>query len=186
MGFCGRPYQDRKGSMSSRKERIQRRKDLATEDVLKYGRDVVRTDIFREAMTQTHHRKTTVADHSASVANMALRMCRRMETYDIHADEKMVVLASLTHDLGIVGRYEKYSNDLVTYFRHPSDSAKIATELLPGMNKKFYKTISRHMFPLTILPPTSLEGLIVSAADKCVSFKELFRRMDRFSFDSVL
>lgn len=158
--------------MGKRKERKAARIAIATRDVYRYGEKIVNTDIFRRAMYQTHHRKTTVGDHSASVAEMSLRISRRMPI--IGADERTLVLAALTHDLGIVGRYEKYPNELVTYFRHPGDSAKIAMELLPDMNKKFYRTISRHMFPLTILPPTSREGIIISLADKFVAIKERF------------
>ena len=159
--------------MSTRKERREAERKNAYSDVFHYGKDIVETDIFKKALAQTHHKKTTVGDHSACVAVIALRMCRRLNRRVCHLDERRVVLAALTHDLGIVGRHEKYSNNLETYIRHPSDSAKIAMRLLPEMNKKFYRTISRHMFPLTILPPTSIEGIIISIADKMASVKDI-------------
>ncbi len=162
--------------MSARKKLKEAERLIAYRDVFHYGKDIVETDIFKEAMAQTHHRKTTVGDHSASVAVIALRMCRKLNRRVCHLDERRVVLAALTHDLGIVGRHEKYSTNIETYLRHPSDSAKIAMDLLPDMNKKFYRSISRHMFPLTILPPTSMEGLIISVADKMASFKDISPR----------
>ena len=149
---------------------------MALRDVYRYGEDVVSTDIFKAAMAQTHHKKTTVGDHSASVAVIALRMCRRLNWKAFRLDERRVVLAALTHDLGIVGRHQKYSNNLETYLRHPSDSAKIAMSLLPEMNMKFYRTIARHMFPLTILPPSSVEGIIISVADKWAAIKDITPR----------
>lgn len=164
--------------MSDRKERKKAEKVIATCDVLRYGRDIVCTDVFIKAMEQTHHNKTTVGSHSTSVAIIALRMCRKINCRLLHPDERMVVLAALTHDLGIVGRYEKYTGKFQTYVRHPKDSVKVAMDLLPDMNKKFYRTISRHMFPLTVLPPTSLEGLIVSLADKWASVKECLARRE--------
>ena len=160
--------------MSDRKARKRAERALAMRDVLHYGRDIVCTDVFIKAMEQTHHKRTTVGSHSTSVAVSALRMCRRINCRVLHPDEKMVVLAALTHDLGIVGRHEKYNGRFETYVRHPKDSEQIARKLLPDMNKKFYRTISRHMFPLTLVPPTSLEGVIVSLADKWVSVKECF------------
>ena len=160
--------------MSTRKERREAERKTAYSDVFHYGKDIVETDIFKKALAQTHHNKTTVGSHSTSVAIIALRMCRKINCRLLHPDERMVVLAALTHDLGIVGRYEKYTGKFQTYVRHPKDSVKVAMDLLPDMNKKFYRTISRHMFPLTVLPPTSLEGLIVSLADKWASVKECF------------
>ena len=160
--------------MKDRKARKDAEKAMAVTDVLNYGRDILCTDVFVKALEQTHHKKTTVGSHSTSVAVIALRMCRRINCRVLHPDERMVVLAALTHDLGIVGRHEKYSGKFQTYVRHPRDSVMIAKDLLPDMNKKFYRTISRHMFPLTVLPPTSLEGLIVSLADKWASVKECF------------
>ena len=162
--------------MSTRKERREAERKTDYSDVFQYGKDIVETDIFKKALAQTHHKKTTVGDHSACVAVIALRMCRRLNRRMCHLDERRVVLAALTHDLGIVGRHEKYSNNFETYLRHPSDSAKIAMRLLPEMNKKFYRTISRHMFPLTILPPTSIEGIILSVADKMASVKDISAR----------
>lgn len=159
--------------MSVHKQHKEAAHEMALRDVYHYGEDIVNTDIFKEAMAQTHHNKTTVGDHSASVAVIALRMCRKLNYKAFHLDERRVVLAALTHDLGIVGRHQKYSNNLETYFRHPSDSAKIAMNLLPEMNMKFYRTIARHMFPLTFLPPSSVEGLIISVADKWAAIKDI-------------
>jgi len=160
---------------------VKRRTEERTktqEDAFRYGEEVVNTDIFREAMMQTHHNKTTVGEHSANVAVTALLLCRRFNRV-IHPDERRLVLAAFSHDLGIVGRHEKYAGNLETYFRHPKDSARIAMDLLPGMNMKFYRSISRHMFPLTPVPPTSWEGIIISAADKWVSIKDLMRRREQ-------
>ena len=167
--------------MSIIKERKVTAQEKALRDVYHYGEDIVCTDIFKEAMMQTHHKKTTVGDHSTSVAVIALRMCRRLNYKVLRLDERRVVLAALTHDLGIVGRDEKYSGKFQTYVRHPKDSAKIAMTLLPDMNKKFYRTISRHMFPLTILPPSSVEGVIISVADKWAAIKDITSSREVYS-----
>ena len=174
MGIIGNSA-ERGPAMSKRKERREERRALALNDVYEYGESIVSTDIYKKAMVQTHHRKTTVGDHSESVAVTALRMCRKIGRISIYSDEKQVVMAALAHDLGIVGRHEKYSNEITTVLHHPEDSAKIAREMLPGMGNKFYDSISRHMFPITFLPPTSIEGVIVSLADKVVSVKELVK-----------
>ena len=93
--------------MSTRKERREAERKTAYSDVFHYGKDIVETDIFKKALAQTHHKKTTVGDHSACVAVIALRMCRSLNRRVCHLDERRVVLAALTHDLGIVGRHEK-------------------------------------------------------------------------------
>ena len=115
--------------MSVHKQHKEAAHEMALRDVYHYGEDIVNTDIFKEAMAQTHHNKTTVGDHSASVAVIALRMCRKLNYKAFHLDERRVVLAALTHDLGIVGRHQK--------------------------------------------PPSSVEGLIISVADKWAAIKDI-------------
>ncbi len=43
--------------------------------ILKYGRDILGSDEFRETFSQTHHMDTTVGDHTLGVAAEAVRIC---------------------------------------------------------------------------------------------------------------
>ena len=89
--------------------------------ILKYGRDILGSDEFRETFSQTHHMDTTVGDHTLGVAAEAVRICLKYHQTD-DGTLKNAVVSSLCHDLGIIGRDEKYKNNVQCLIRHPIDS----------------------------------------------------------------
>lgn len=145
----------------------------AEKDLLRYGRDILDSDIFASGFDQTHHYHTTVGDHTLNVALTSLEMVYRLERLHIHLDKRPIVAGALCHDLGIIGRHEKYKNDAICCQLHPLDSVKVARTLLKDLDPKTRKIISRHMFPMTPLPPTSLAGWVVDIADTVSTYREL-------------
>ena len=145
----------------------------AEKDLVRYGRDIIISDIFVSGFDQTHHYYTTVADHTLNVALTSLEMAYRLEKLHIHLDKRPLVTGALCHDLGIIGRHNKYKNDAICCQLHPLDSVKAARTLLKDLDPKTRKIISRHMFPMTPLPPTSLTGWVVDIADTISTYHEL-------------
>ena len=145
----------------------------AENDLLRYGRDIIISDIFVSGFDQTHHYYTTVADHTLNVALISLQMLYRLERMHIRIDKRPVVVGALCHDLGIIGRHSKYKNNAVCCQLHPHDSVKVARALLADLDPKTRKIISRHMFPMTPVPPTSLAGWVVDIADTVSTIREL-------------
>ena len=45
--------------------------------ILKYGREIIASEQFRETFGQTHHLSTTVGDHTLGVAAEAVKICLR-------------------------------------------------------------------------------------------------------------
>jgi len=101
-----------------------------------------------------------------------LQICGWLEKHRISVNRKEVLTASLCHDIGMVGRHIKYKNNRECCSRHPLDSERIAKRYFPEMNRKTQKIIRCHMWPLTPCPPDSLEGMVVSLADKYCSVRE--------------
>ena len=157
----------------------------ARELVEQYGKKILESEDFRRGYGQVHHGNTSVAQHSLDVAQAAVLLCRKFQERGYQPDERTVVIGALCHDLGILGRHEKYSNFVECCFRHPLDSVKTARKIFPDLDDKTAKAISRHMFPMTILPPTSLEGAIVSLADKYVSIKSLSHQKTRSGITDI-
>ena len=87
-----------------------------------YGEEILESEEFQKAYRQKHHKIMTVADHSLGVAIISLRICRLLEKMHINVHEKELIISALCHDLGILGRDEKYKNDLECCSRHPKDS----------------------------------------------------------------
>ena len=139
--------------------------------ILKYGREIIDSEQFRETFKQTHHLSTTVGDHTLGVTAEAVKICLRHGWTD---DEtlKNVVTACLCHDLGIIGRHEKFENNLQCLIWHPRHSVDKYTEVTGEKNERVIDAISCHMFPLKMRAPKYKEGWILVLADKLAAAKE--------------
>ena len=156
------------------KQRIRREK--AIEDVERYGEAALRSDVMRKAFEQKHHLRSTVGEHTIRVACAAVMICYVLRRLRVRVDVPAVVVGSLCHDLGMIGRKEKYASSLESYRKHPGESAEVARQLYPDMSEKTEEIIRRHMWPMRkSRVPNSLEGFVVSAADKYSSVADLIR-----------
>ena len=77
------------------------------------------------------------------------------------------------HDLGMLGREEKYRNRRDAWRRHPQESVRAAREVLPDLNRNTEACIAAHMWPLAGRPLPSREGAVVVAADKYATIMDL-------------
>ena len=145
-------------------------------DITTYGKNILDSDLFREAFLQKHHTNTTVGEHTLNVTASALRMCYMLEKTGLKLDERAVTVGALCHDLGIIGRYEKFENNRVCCRLHPLDSVRISEKLVPDIDHKTEEIIRCHMWPLNGWMPTSVEGYIITMADKYSSIRELLYR----------
>ncbi len=145
----------------------------ALKDIYVYGRPVLESEEFKASFKQEHHHVLTVGEHTLHVALYALEYGYRLQErgYDVNIRE--VVLATLCHDLGILGRFEKFANNIVCCYLHPIHSAVIAKRLVPDIPINATKAIARHMFPATIIPPFSMTGYLLIYADKVCAMAEV-------------
>lgn len=144
------------------------------EPILKYGEGIINSDIFQSGYHQKHHLIMTVSDHSMDVTIMSLKISRFLKHFGVTVDEKDLVEGALCHDLGILGRYEKFKNSRQCCRMHPVLSVDEAKKLIPDIDQKTEQIIRRHMWPATApsLPPNSKEGFIVMLADKYSAMRE--------------
>ncbi len=145
-------------------------------DMERYGGDVLHSGIMQQAFRQTHHRHSTVGIHTLRVTRASIRIGHALEKLHIPVDIPAVVTGSLCHDLGIIGRDEKYASDRECLRKHPGDSVTVAKELIDDLPEKTEAIIERHMWPMNRTEaPNSIEGYIVSAADKYGSVVDFFK-----------
>ncbi len=139
--------------------------------IIKYGKDILASEAFRDTFSQTHHYSSTVGDHTLGVTVEAVKICLR---HCITDDETLcnVVSASLCHDLGIMGRDEKFRNNVQCLMRHPADSVEAYKKLRGEDNVRVLDSIRNHMFPLRLRLPKYKEGWILMIADKLASARE--------------
>ena len=160
------PHKNPKADKHARKPRADKHKRIQ-EDLSLYGGKILASDEMRHAFRQKHHTLSTVGEHSLRVARMSLAICYALHRLHIATDLSAVVTGSLCHDLGILGRDEKYGSRRECGRRHPVDSVEVANRLVGELPEKAEDIISHHMWPVGgSRPPRSLEAVIVSAADK--------------------
>ena len=143
-------------------------------DIERYGADVLDSEELQHAFQQTHHTWSTVGEHTLRVATASLIICYALRKIHVRTDIPAVVKGALCHDLGILGRDEKYSSRKECSRQHPADSVSVARKLMKDLPEKSADIIERHMWPAGHSKiPNSLEGVIVSTADKYAAVKDL-------------
>ncbi len=159
--------------MNSKSIRKQSRREAMHEDLMLYGGKILNSEEMQRAFTQKHHTLSSVGAHTMRVAMTSLAICYALKRLHIKTDISSVVTGSLCHDLGILGRNEKYHSSGECSRQHPLDSVEIANKLTGGLSDKEADIIARHMWPVgKSKPPNSLEGAIVSAADKVAAVED--------------
>ena len=159
--------------MNSKSIRKQSRREAMHEDLMLYGGKILNSEEMQRAFTQKHHTLSSVGAHTMRVAMTSLAICYALKKLHINTDISSVVTGSLCHDLGILGRNEKYHSSGECSRQHPLDSVEIANKLTGGLSDKEADIIARHMWPVgKSKPPNSLEGAIVSAADKVAAVED--------------
>ena len=148
------------------------------QEVGKRGRKVLKSPVFRRLMKQKHH-NGTVAAHSIGVAEDSVKIADALEKIGLHPDRDALVRASLCHDLGMLDRDEKYHSNIESWTKHPDEGIRNTREHFPSVTKTEEDCIRHHMWPLSLVPPHTLEGMIVCLADKKSACREVFRRKSR-------
>lgn len=118
------------------------------------------------------HGQCSVYDHSVSVASMALKLSRRLH---LKTDESALIRGALLHDYFLYDWHVPEPGRPLHGFYHPRAALQNARQDFT-LTRKEEDIIRRHMFPLTPVPPRTLEGLLVCLADKICAVKETLRR----------
>lgn len=172
-----------KGDPVLRKELRNQRNDAL---IRQYGSDILHSDEFETALSQTHHHRSSVGVHSIMTARAGLTICNVINKTRFHIDERMIVRISLLHDLGMLGRTVRYRNKFMCGYLHPKNSAEAAKDLWDDIDEKSVRAIRSHMWPLSLAIPTSREGLVLCIADKVSAVGDRFKPKNRQELAAVL
>ena len=158
------------------REKRENRKERIRNDMERYGSEVLDSEEMKQAFEQTHHRWATVGEHTLRVTMSSVMICYALRKLGINVNVPAVVVGALCHDLGMLGRREKYKSMRESNLAHPKESVDIARELVEELPEKTEDIIERHMWPLgDSKAPNSIEGAIVSAADKYNAVKDVVK-----------
>ena len=158
------------------REKREDRRERVKGDLMLYGKDVLQSEEMKEAFGQTHHRWSTVGEHTVRVAFSSVMICYALRKLNIKVNIPAVVIGALCHDLGILGRSEKFSSSKECSREHPKESVEVAKGLVDEMPEKTEDIIERHMWPAgQSEAPNSIEGVVVSLADKYSAVEDLVK-----------
>ena len=124
----------------------------------------------------TQHGNTTVFEHCVSVAKYSLLMAQYLEKmFKLKFDKDSLVRAALLHDYFLYDWHDKtVPGHNIHGFTHPRTACRNADRDF-GLNEVEKDIISKHMFPLTIMPPRYRESVLVTLADKWCALCETFK-----------
>ena len=158
------------------REKRENRKDRIKGDLMRYGSGVLTSEEMKQAFEQTHHQWSTVGEHTFRVAFSSVMICYALRKLNIKVSIPAVVVGALCHDLGILGRSEKFSSAKECSREHPKESVEVAREIVSDMPEGTEDIIERHMWPAgESEAPNSIEGVVVSVADKYSAVKDIVK-----------
>ena len=160
------------------REKRENRKDRIRKDLELYGGEVLESEEMQQAFEQTHHQWATLGEHTMRVAMSSVMICYALRKMNIKVNIPVVVIGALCHDLGMLGR-EKYASPKESSREHPKESVAVARELMEDLPEEAESVIERHMWPIgESEAPDSIEGAIVSVADKYNAVKDIVKGSD--------
>lgn len=139
-----------------------------TDEIIRFGRDILLSDGLQREKQFMQHGSCSVFRHSVTVAYLCLRLADR---YRLRVDRRALVRGALLHDYFLYDWHEPLLRNKIHGFTHPSTALRNAKRDF-HLSKKEQNMIKRHMFPLTPLPPSSPEGLLLCVADKIAAAHE--------------
>lgn len=117
------------------------------------------------------HHDASIADHAVSVAYHAFIIAHAL---GLHAHLRELVRGALLHDYFFYDwRTARPRNGKLHGFAHPQEALENAREDFGPLSPIEEDCISRHMFPLTPIPPIYFESILVCLVDKVVALAEL-------------
>lgn len=123
---------------------------------------IIYTKQFLKLKQFKHHGNISTYTHVVKVAYLSFRYAVK-KNIKIHKEE--LIRSALLHDLYFYDWHDKHNGVHLHGLFHPKKAVKNAT-LLYNITKKERRHMIHHMFPLTILPPTTKEGWLICIFDK--------------------
>lgn len=119
------------------------------------------------------HGQITCLTHCLAVASISYKVACR---YKWNVDKKSLIRGALLHDYFLYDWHEKSDWHRLHGFTHPKRAMMNAIRDF-NLNDIEKDIISKHMWPLTLVPPKYKESVLVNLIDNyCSFFETVYRR----------
>ncbi|MDE6241605.1 MAG: HD domain-containing protein [Anaeroplasmataceae bacterium] len=125
-------------------------------------KEIIYTDDFLKLKQFRHHGNITTYTHVIKVAYLAF--CYAVK-HNRKINKKELVRSALLHDLYFYDWHDKHNGVHLHGLFHPKKAVKNAQRIY-HITKREQRHMVHHMFPLTLIPPTTKEGWIICIFDK--------------------
>ncbi len=151
---------------------------------VKYNKNEIITAIRQEAelllqegrLSETRqyvqHSDMSVFQHCCHVAYLCCVLSVRM---GLDVSYRELIRGALLHDYFLYDWHHTHAFNFRHAFGHSTLAMKNALMDYP-LTEKEMQIIQRHMWPLTVVPPTCKEGWVIVIADKICTILEVFRK----------
>ena len=139
-------------------------------EILYHGSDILNSANFDSTKQYLQHGSISVQAHSVNVARHSLILNKKLK---INCNERELVRGALLHDYFLYDWHipDEENPHRLHGFHHPERALENASREY-DLSEREKEIIKKHMWPLTMVPPTCREAWIVSMADKWVSLME--------------
>lgn len=125
---------------------------------------------FDETAGYIQHGGTSCMRHTVAVAYYSYMLAKKL---GINCNKDELIRGALLHDYFLYDWHEKGAGEGLHGFTHARTALRNASRDFPLTDTE-KNIIKRHMFPLTPIPPSTVEGWIVCLVDKVCSTYEVF------------
>ena len=138
-------------------------------DFLTYADQLLQEASFQSMEAFIQHGSISCYQHSIAVAYYSFYFIQRLH---IHCDEKALIQGALLHDYFLYDWHTDEAWHKWHGFRHPNFALNNALRDFQ-ISEIEQEIIKKHMWPLTLIPPTNREAWIVNGIDTLSSFIEI-------------
>lgn len=137
--------------------------------------DIMDNEKFQEMDKYIQHGTTTTLEHCISVSYISYKICKYYNFDYISAAR-----GGLLHDLFLYDwhTHSKETGEHFHGFTHPRTALNNADKYFE-LNDVERDIILKHMWPLTVIPPKTMEGYVVMYVDKYCGFLETVNRIKK-------
>ena len=155
--------------------RIMKKDNRMIDEYIAITADLLQNENVKLMKTFNHHGKINTHFHSVYVSYDVLRVCNALKVNN----KKKIVRAALLHDFYLYDWHTEKHDEMHAWYHPKAAVVNIEREFgeLSEMQKDM---ILRHMFPLSIQPPNSVGGWILTLCDKHCANEDIFGVSKRF------
>lgn len=137
-------------------------------------KDIKENETVNLMKNYRQHFNTSCYEHCYNASYYCFLIAKKL-----HWDYKSVARAAMLHDLFLYDWRKRENNRKGFHaFTHGNTACQNACKLF-NLTEKEQNIIKRHMFPVTLIPPKSKEGFLLTLVDKycgLIEIKSKFKR----------